>query len=367
MTEAEQQVNSINQQISAESAKLVTPEQQAKLSNLRTQLTSAQNVLAAAQQNEVTTSATDRASTATEINGSRSLSMPTPLPHTFKKGKAFYIGVSFFVGLVLGMAIVIIRALMSDRLRRRDEIAEVIGAPVKLSVRSMASRSRLPRLGRPAGGQAMDMRRMVAHLNGLATQLSSAAPSASRRLKGLAIVAVDNTEEVAPAVVQLASWNAKQGKKVIVADLAEGRHAARLLGVTSPGIHTASRAGVDVVVVVPERDDFALVGPIPGFRDQSLGTDPELAAACASADLLLTMATLDPASGGDYLSTWATDAAAVVTAGKSSSTRIRAVGEMIRLAGLRLASVVLTGADKDDESLGLVYARDEESASPLAI
>ena len=119
--------------------------------------------------------------------------MPTPLPHTFKKGKAFYIGVSFFVGLVLGMAIVIIRAMMSDRLCRRDEVAEVIGAPVKLSVRSMGSRSHLPRLGRRAGGLAMDMRRMVSHLNGLATQLSSAAPSASRRLKGLAIVAVDNT------------------------------------------------------------------------------------------------------------------------------------------------------------------------------
>ena len=193
VAQAGQQVNSINQQIAAESAKLVTPEQQTKLSNLQTELTSAKNVLAAAQQNEVGTSATDRATTATEINGSASLSVPTPLPHTFKKGKAFYIGVSFFVGLVLGMAIVIIRALMSDRLRRRDEVAEVIGAPVKLSVRSMGSRSHLPRLGRPAGGPAMDMRRMVSHLNGLATQLSSAAPSASRRLKGLAIVAVDNT------------------------------------------------------------------------------------------------------------------------------------------------------------------------------
>lgn len=367
VTEAEQQVNSINQQISTESAKLVTPEQQATLSNLRTQLTTAQNALGAAQGNEVATSATDRASTAVQINGSGSLNAPTPLPRTFKTGKAFYIGVFFFIGLVVGMAIVIIRAVTSDRQRRRDEIAEVIGAPVKLSVRSMASRGRLPRLGRAAGGQVMDMRRMVAHLNGLTTQLSSAGPTASRRMKGLAIVAVDNTEEVAPAVVELASWNAKQGKKVIIADLAEGRQAARLLGVDGPGIHSISKAGVDVVVVVPEHDDVALVGPIPGFRDQSVGVDPELVAACASADVLLTLATLDPASGGDYLSTWATDAAAVVTAGKSSSTRIRAVGEMIRLAGLRLASVVLTGADKDDESLGLVYARDEESASPLAI
>ena len=312
-------------------------------------------------------SATDQATTSTEINGSQSLSAPTAIPHTFKKGAAFYVGVTFFIGLILGMAIVIIRALTSDRLRRRDEIAEVIGAPVRLSVRSMGRPSRLPRLGRPAGDQAMDMKRVVSHLNGLATPLSIAAPGASRRLKGLAIVAVDNTGEVAPAVVELASWNAKQGKKVIVADLAGGGQAARLLGVTGAGIHTVSVAGADVVVMVPEHDDVAMVGPIPGFRDQSLGADPELAAACATADLLLTLATVDPSSGGDFLSTWTTDAAAVVTAGESSSTRIRAVGDMIRLAGLRLASVVLTGADKDDESLGLVYARDEESASPLTI
>ncbi|HUK73238.1 MAG TPA: hypothetical protein VLW50_31570, partial [Streptosporangiaceae bacterium] len=42
----------------------------------------------------------------------------------------------------------------------------------------------------------------------------------------------------------------------------------------------------------------------------------------------------------------------VVTAGRSSSTRIHAVGEMIRLAGTPLVSAVLVGADKTDESLG---------------
>ena len=95
--------------------------------------------------------------------------------------------------------------------------------------------------------------------------------------------------------------------------------------------------------------------------------DPKLAEACARADLLLILATLDPASGGDHLVTWASSAAAVVTAGRSSSTRIRAVGEMIRIAGLRLASVVLIGADKSDESLGLVHARDEVSSSALSL
>ena len=81
--------------------------------------------------------------------------------------------------------------------------------------------------------------------------------------------------------------------------------------------------------------------------------------------LLLTLATLDPAFGGDYLATWATDAVAVVTAGESSAERIRGVGEMIRLAGMRIDSAVLIGADKSDESLGVAPSPDEPvSARP---
>ena len=88
--------------------------------------------------------------------------------------------------------------------------------------------------------------------------------------------------------------------------------------------------------------------------------------ACASADLLLTLATLDPAFGGDHLATWATDVVAVVTAGQSSAVKIHAAGEMIRLAGTRLDSVVLLDADKDDESLGAIQAPDQfTSAGPV--
>jgi hypothetical protein len=42
----------------------------------------------------------------------------------------------------------------------------------------------------------------------------------------------------------------------------------------------------------------------------------------------------------------------VVTAGRSTATRIRAVGEMVRLAGAHLDSVVVVDADRADESLG---------------
>ena len=49
---------------------------------------------------------------------------------------------------------------------------------------------------------------------------------------------------------------------------------------------------------------------------------------------------------------------AVVTAGRSSWTKVHAAGEMIRLAGTSLASVVLVGADKNDETLGVAQHPD---------
>jgi len=86
-----------------------------------------------------------------------------------------------------------------------------------------------------------------------------------------------------------------------------------------------------------------------------------LAAAYSSADLLLTLAVLDPAFGGDHLGTWAADAVAVVTAGKSSAEKIHSVGDMIRLSGARLHSVVLIGGDKSDESLGAIEPAEQSA------
>ena len=110
-----------------------------------------------------------------------------------------------------------------------------------------------------------------------------------------------------------------------------------------------------LLVVLPERDDIAPVGPVPFGASPAVPdpADEALVTACAAADLLLILATLDPALGGDYLGTWATSAVAVVTAGRSSAEKIHGVAEMIRLAGTRLDSVVLVGADKSDESLGM--------------
>jgi hypothetical protein len=136
-----------------------------------------------------------------------------------------------------------------------------------------------------------------------------------------------------------------------VADLSAGAPAARLLGVRKPGLVTVDHDDAHLTVVMAAADDMAPVGPLRGL-DQRAEPDAALASACAKADIVLSLVSLDPARGGDHLATWATDVVAMVTAGRATATRIRTVGEMIRLSGARLASVVVMDFDKADESLG---------------
>jgi hypothetical protein len=72
---------------------------------------------------------------------------------------------------------------------------------------------------------------------------------------------------------------------------------------------------------------------------------------------VLSLATVDPAVGAEHLATWATNATVVMTAGGSGLTSIHAIGELIRIAGLRLPYGILVRADKADESFG--FARSQ--------
>ena len=180
-------------------------------------------------------------------------------------------------------------------------------------------------------------------------------PGNSRGAAALAVVPVDDLQVPALSLVSLAVSLRGEGKQVVVADLCSGAPAARLLGAKDPGVREVSVQDARLTVAVPERDDMVPVGPLGrgSAPAQRSSFTEAVAAACASANLLLTLATLDPSLGGEHLATWATDAVAVVTAGRSSWTKIHGVGEMVRLSGTRLVSAVLVGADKTDESLGI--------------
>jgi capsular polysaccharide biosynthesis protein len=351
---AKQRVNSINAQLSQLPSQPTSPTQESQISKLRGEQTSATNTLDGLQA-VITEQSRTKADLTAALDNSQVLSV-TPLPSSKKKKLITYGAIGLIGGLGLGLTIVVVRAMVSDRLRRRDDIAYALDAPVKLSVSTLgARRTLMPRPGR-ATKRDLDMQRVIAHLH-------NAMPRSAQLPVSLAIVAVDNGPVVAQAVAALATSYASQGTRVIAADLSSGAYLAHLSGVKGPGVQTVSRDGVNFMMAVPDRDDPVPVGPLPSVTSPTgpARAGDALVASDVSADLLLTLVTLDPALGGDHLATWAANAVVVVSAGQSSAERIHGVGEMVRLAGMRLDSVVLIGADKRDESLGLQRRSDVQA------
>lgn len=346
VTQDKQNLASISKQIRQVSAQPASASRRARLSALGEQGTRASNDLAVLEQQVSATKAATGVATASMIGGSNVLDPASPIPPRSRwKQLLLYAGGGLIIGLILGIGVVIVRALLSDRLRRRDDVAQALAAPVKLSVPARRASGWLPgRLGRVSDRY---LQRIVAYLG-------AAVPTGSRRAAALAVVPVGDPRLAALSVASLAESCAQQGRQVVVADLCSGAPAAALLGAKGPGVHRVSVDGAHVVAAVPDPTDFAPVGPLRPLSPRAeTAFAGELDAACASADLLLTLITLDPSVGGEHLATWAADAVVVVTAGRSSWTKIQAAGELIRLAGTRLDSAVLVGADKADESLGM--------------
>jgi capsular polysaccharide biosynthesis protein len=353
--QAKQRVNSIDAQLSQLPSMPTSSTQESQISKLRGEQTSATAALSSFQDaitgNQTTTVPDLKAA----LDNSQVLSV-TPLPYSKKKKLITYGALGLVLGLALGLTIVIVRALVSDRLRRRDDIAYALDAPVRLSVTTLRARRWLTVWPGQAAKRDRDMKRVV-------TYLRSAVPKNTKGPAGLAIVAVDNAPLVARAVSGLATSYASEGSEVVTADLSSGAHLAHLLSANKPGVHAISRNGVNFTMVVPQGNDLAPNGPLPPVTSSGrpAPAGDALVASDVSADVLLSLVTIDPALAGDHLATWATDAVVVVSAGQSSADRIYGVGEVIRLAGMRVVSVVLAGADKNDVTLGLVRRPDEQA------
>jgi capsular polysaccharide biosynthesis protein len=343
---AEQNVASINSQISQVSAQPSAAAQASELKNLRAQLSQATQQVYIDEQTVQNTRA--NTGTATAVTGSVVLDPAAALAHSRVKYLLIYSGIGLIGGLALGLAIVMIRAIVSDRLRRRDDVSQALGAPVKLSVGAVRlSRWRPGRRGLAAAG-SVEVRRIAAHLRGTV-------PARAGGPAALAVVPVDDPQVTALSLVSLALSRARDGLGVVLADLGDGAPAASLLDSKASGVRPVTVQGAQLILAVPDRDDIAPVGPFGRAQEEARRSafTEAVTNACTSADLLLTLVTLDPSLGAELLPTWAASAVVVVTAGQSSWARINAVGEMIRLAGASVTSAVLVGADKSDASLGM--------------
>ncbi len=349
--QVEQNISPLARQISRLAAEPASPGQQSQLSSLRAESSQATSTLTALKQALASEQTNTQPATAVDARGAVVLDAATPLPHSRLKHLLLYALIGLVVGVVLGVAVVVFRALLSNRLRRRDDVAQALGAPVKLSV----GRVRPSRQGVPP-----DVQRIAAYLD-------RAVPTDPKHAAALAVVPVDDPRAAALSLVSLALSRAQQGEQVVLADLVTGAPAARLLGFRERGVSEVSVRRGGLTVAVSQGDDvLPPTGPLGRAQVQGSPFTDAVTAAYARADLLLTLATLDVSFGGDHLATWATDAVAVITAGRSSWTTISAVGEMVRLSGTRLVSAVLIGADHSDESLGVTYTSDShEVEAPL--
>ena len=318
---------------------LTAAQQQVATASTDAQKTIATNNLGAVQGYVTPTLTAARTTMQAMTKGSVVLNAAEPVKVSRLKAILEYAAAGLVAGFALGAGIVVIAAITSDKLRRRDDIAYAIGAPVRLNVGQLRAGRALPLFGSSQG----DMGRVIDHLRNVI-------PACDRGPVSLAVVPVDDTASAARAVVALAA-SVPRGKQVVVADLSAGAPVARLLGVRKPGLVKVEHDDVHLTVMMPAADDMAPIGPLQGL-DQDVEPDAALASACAQADIVLSLVSLDPARGGDHLATWATNVVAMVTAGRSTATRIHTVGEMIRLSGARLASVVVLDFDKADESLG---------------
>jgi capsular polysaccharide biosynthesis protein len=352
-SQAKAQAKLLGTEVSQEQALPASPAQQAKLHTLKSSLTAQNNLVISLAQSYSNFEATVPPATSTAVTNSTVIAPAAILSQSHLKRILYYPVGGLVIGLALGIAIVAIKAIVSDRLRRRDDVANALGAPVRLSTGPLKRRFSLSSL-RPGAGAARraDIGRVAAHLGREITENERGADA-------LAVVAVDDLVAAALPLVSLARSCANQGKRVVIADLATGAPAARLLGAGRPGINTVTGPETPMVVAVPEQDNTVPSGPLGRMSawDLDLSFSQSVAKACKRADLLLTLVSLDPARGAEHLPTWAPDAVAVVTAGRSTWTRINAVGELVRLSGTSLVSAVLVRADRGDESLGEILTK----------
>lgn len=292
---------------------------------------------------------------AARMNSSRVLDVAAPVPVSAKRTIVINGGTGLIAGLFLGIGFVIVRALISDRLWKRQDIAHALGTRVRLS----ASRPGRWRLPWPA---ALHRAQLQSRENQLIVQhLDHRIFWGERPVPSLTVVGIDDIHTCALAVASLAVSLAEDGKHVLVADLTSSGGLARMLGVKTPGTHESRFSEPSRRIDVHLADPAA--GPAEGAylrlaensRPSGSG-NVALDASWEVADVVLSMADLSPELGADHLATWASHAAVLVTAGRSTTTAIQATGEMLRLAGLEVATAIVLRPDRTDESVGVAEA-----------
>lgn len=246
-----------------------------------------------------------------------------------------------------GVGLVLTSALVSGRLRLREEVALALDAPVRVSAGDLRPRRSPWPFPRKDQDPSVAREILVDALDQLVAR-----PAKTRSRTRLALACVDNPEAGRMVVEGLVERLGSEGLAVFVVDLSAGGDLAVALDQVSP--QQAGDNGRSLVVHRPDRVPSLVQGPAgPAGLPSTVSSEELRNEAWKQADVVVALADLEPAMGAEHLNPWVEDVVVLVTAGRSSAERLRTTGELIRSAGLRLPFVLMVGSDQFDESLGL--------------
>jgi capsular polysaccharide biosynthesis protein len=286
------------------------------------------------------------------VSSSRVLDPPAAVPGLAKRTIVLVLASGLIGGAALGCGTVLFLAIISDKLRRRADVAAALGVPVPVSVGRVNPVGRAWRWVPPLA--SADHRRAENRMR-LAQAIEDellARPPARVVVAGL-----DNADELGSTVAELAIGLAGRDYTPTVIDLTErgSRGLASTLWAASSSSAPSVLRPRGLPALARTAGDLLPVGQ---WDDADTTVSPSLG------DVTLVLADLDPAVGADHLVEWADRVVLVITAGRSTVEKVRTIADLIRAAGLDLRFAMLLHAERTDDSSG-VGSTEVPAAVPL--
>lgn len=276
------------------------------------------------------------------VSSSRVLDLPAAEPGLANRTIALVLASGLIGGIALGCGTVVVAAITSDKLRRRADVAVALGAAVPVSVGGISPVNPAWRWIPPVA--AVDQRRSADRRRLAQAIVDEVLIHPSRRV---AVVGLDNTDELGAAVAAAALQLAADDYTTTVLDLTE--RGSRTL--TNALWATGSAGGPNVLrprgLPALARRAHDLI-PMGSWDHGAAEPSPALG------DVTLVLADIDPGVGADHLTEWADHVVLIITAGRSRVERVRTVGELVRAAGLDLRFAALLRSERTDDSSGLL-------------
>jgi hypothetical protein len=276
---------------------------------------------------------------ASVVSSSRVIDSPATDAGGVKRRIVLALASGLIGGAALGCGMVLFFAIISDRLRRRADIAAALEVPVPLSVGRISPVPQrllwLPKM------RALDSRRTDERQR-LARAIEMELPEPGRA-GPIGVICIDNAQEVRFAVARAATELADDGLSVSIIDLTrQGSLDLDLVPTTMGSTHGPT--------VLRPRGIPVLAGSMADL--QVVGNDDGNPPSLDLTDVTLVVTDLDPSVGADYLVPWTDRVMIAVTAGRSSAEMVRTAADLIRTAGLELRIAGLLHTERTDKSSG---------------